>query len=129
MRTAISTWQNRIAPVFDVSGQVILLDQQEGSEAQATLASLPAGSPMDKILFLKNAGVQSLICGAISQPLLCAAENQGMRVHAFIAGDLDEIRQAWLDGCLESKAYVMPGCGQRRRCRQGRRRRNRHGRE
>jgi predicted Fe-Mo cluster-binding NifX family protein len=52
----------------------------------------------------------------------------GIKVIPFIAGDLDEIIQAFLEGKLERDEFAMPGCcGRGRRQGQDRMRRGRMG--
>lgn len=123
MKIAITEWNERIAPVFDVAGQVIILEVNDSGIVREEKTALPDGCFHDKILFLRRLDVEQLICGAISRHAEMEAEIAGIKVHGFIAGDYHEIIEAWRKGFLSRDRYAMPGCGRRKRCcrRQGQR--------
>jgi len=116
LRIAITEWNGRIAPVFDVTCRAMLLDWDGDSLVKEEDIALPDGEPHHKILFLRGLGVEELICGAISCPVRAEAEGAGMVVHGFIAGDYREIIEGWRRTRLREDRYAMPGCGRRRRC-------------
>lgn len=115
MKVAMTIWQGRIAPVFDVSRTALILDPEGGEECREATVSLPDGCAQSKLLFLKEQGVGALICGAMTRRVREQAEGLGIRVSPFISGDVREIRQAWNSGGLEAACYTMPGCGRCRR--------------
>lgn len=124
LKIAITEWNERIAPVFDVTGQAIILEVNDDGIVREEKAALPDGCPREKVLFLRKQDVRQLICGAISCHARMEAEAAGIKVYGFIAGDCHEIIEAWRKGLLSLKQYAMPGCGQRKgRC-QRRRKRN-----
>ncbi len=53
----------------------------------------------------------------MSKPALALAVETFSEVHAFVAGELETVIAAWLDGRLVSPIFGMPGCGRPRRCR------------
>ncbi len=113
MKTAFACWNARIAPVFDVARQVCVLDTAAGAAA-TTLVTLPdAAAP--RVAQLAGLGVATLVCGAISRPLEALLRGAGIHVIAFVAGDVQEVMQAWRAGQLDVAAYAMPGCCGRRR--------------
>jgi predicted Fe-Mo cluster-binding NifX family protein len=115
MKTAFAIWDNRIAPVFDTALQLHLVEAEHGrilAEANELLAD---DSPMNKTLRLTELGIETLVCGAISKSLHALVVSYGIQVIPFIAGDLHEIIQAWLDGKLAEAKFAMPGCCGRRR--------------
>ncbi len=119
MKAAFTTWKNRIAPVFDVAGEVVLVEADRNTHVGSTVMSLPEGAVETKVKRLCEQGVNVLVCGAMSRcahELVCA---ERIDVFSFVAGDTDSVINAWLEGCLEQKAFAMPGCihGRRRRCR------------
>jgi predicted Fe-Mo cluster-binding NifX family protein len=117
MRAVFTIWKDRIAPVFDVAGQalVIVVLENGATLAEETLV-LPAGSALAKVTSLTDARADVLICGAISRPASCAARASGIKVHPFIAGTVREVVEAWLTGRLEESAFAMPGCGSKHTC-------------
>ena len=126
---ALSTWNGRISPVFDVARQVLILEIEKDRVVSRHEEILPGTEPSAQVSRLLALAPHTLICGAISIPLanLLAASN--IRVIPFIAGDIEQVVGAWLVGVLPNHAFSMPGCcGQRRRCRgEGGKRRNGEG--
>ncbi len=119
MKAAFTTWKNRIAPVFDVAGEVVLVEVDRNTQVASSLVSLPEGAVEIKVQRLCEQGVSILVCGAMSRCAHELAKAQKIDVFSFVAGDTDSVIQAWLQGCLEQKAFAMPGCvhGRQRRCR------------
>ena len=116
MRVAFSIWNERIAPVFDVSQQVIILNIEKGKVVERKEKELPDGDHFYKVGTLKNQNVQTLVCGAISRPLAEMAANSGIEVIPFIAGDVERVIEAYIAGGLPDPDLVMPGCcGERHR--------------
>jgi predicted Fe-Mo cluster-binding NifX family protein len=70
--------------------------------------------PVQKTLRLVELGIETLICGAITRNLNAVIFSYGIQVIPFVAGDLHEVVQAWLRGCLARDSFVMPGCGRKR---------------
>ncbi|SHO54940.1 NifB/NifX family molybdenum-iron cluster-binding protein [Vibrio quintilis] len=120
MKAAFTIWNDRISPVFDVAGYVLLLEVHHQNEISARdVVALPQGAAIDKLTFLCNQEVNVLVCGAISQPLLHAIEVCGIQVYPFCAGDIHEVIPAWLNGELEQVRFMMPGCRRKLRHRRG----------
>ncbi len=118
MKAAFSTWDERIAPVFDVARYVLLVSD-DGSETEAI--TLPDGSPNRKVQALAERGVDVLVCGAISRQVEGIVHAHNIRLIPFVSGQLDQVVEAWHKGELDEAAYAMPGCcGRRQRRRRGR---------
>lgn len=120
MKVAFATWDNRIAPVFDVARQIHLIEAESGRILTETQEVLPDDMLPQKALRLAEMGVGTLVCGAISRPLHKMVIAYGIQVIPFVAGDLKEVIQAWMAGTPLSVAFAMPGCcgeGHRRRFR------------
>ena len=109
-RTAFSTWENRIAPVFDVARPLHLLEAEAGRILSEWQEILPDDSPVQKALCLAELNVDTLVCGAITKPLHSMIAAYGIEVVPFVAGDLREVIQACLEGCSLAKVFAMPGC-------------------
>ena len=122
LKIAITEWNDRIAPVFDVTGQAIILEVNDGGIVREEKIALPEGCPREKVLVLREQDVRQLICGAISCHARMEAEIAGIKVYDFIAGDYREVIEAWRKRLLSRDRYAMPGCGRQKRCR--RRQRN-----
>ncbi len=113
MKAAFASWNNRIAPVFDVARRVSLVESKAGVAVGEMQEAQLDGLPVNKVLRLAELGVGTLVCGAISRPLHVLVDSQGIRVIPFVAGELDEVVRAWLGGDLDGDAFAMPGCCRR----------------
>jgi predicted Fe-Mo cluster-binding NifX family protein len=115
MKAAFSFWENRIAPVFDVALNVLVVETKSGRIISETEETLTDTMPVGKALRLAELDVGILVCGAISRPLQDMVTAYGIRVMAFVAGDLHEVIGALLAGKREMELFAMPGCCKRKR--------------
>jgi len=115
IKAAFSTWDDRIAPVFDVAEKIILLEVEDGRIVRETRRLLAGDHPEEKSKALIETGASSLVCGAISRFLYTRITAGGIRVTPFIAGNTAEVIQAWIHGILVRNVFAMPGCCGRRR--------------
>lgn len=113
-KAAFSVWDNRIAPVFDVARQLLLVEGDGGRVISETGRTFDDDFPLRKALILADLGIDILICGAISRPLADAIAAYGIRLIPFVAGELHEVKGAWLSGKLDIRRFAMPGCCGRR---------------
>jgi predicted Fe-Mo cluster-binding NifX family protein len=110
MRLAIPTRNDRVSPVFDSAGQVLLVDLDGGEERARCIAPLPADPLPARVTRLQELGVAVLICGGVSRPLRQLIEANGIRVYPWIAGPTDEVLKAYRQGRLHDAQWLMPGC-------------------
>ncbi len=115
MKAAFSIWDSRIAPVFDVARQVCLVETGPGGVVQKSQEQLTGDAPVQKVLRLMELGAGTLVCGAISRPVLEMFSGYGIRVFPFVAGELQTVIDAWLRGALGGDRLAMPGCRGRAR--------------
>ena len=119
MKTAFSVWNQRIAPVFDTSRQIHLVES-DGARIKAEKAHAIFGEDVPQMVaWLAEQKVSTLVCGAVSRPLQEQLAAVGIKVIPFVAGDLHQVIQASFDGSLNGAAFTMPGCCGRRRGRGG----------
>jgi predicted Fe-Mo cluster-binding NifX family protein len=116
-RLAVSIWEGRVSPVFDVCREVIIVDTQDGALHEQRSLVFSTADPVGKIGRLTALGVDTLICGAISARVKFIAEMENIRVLAFIAGEMVDVLNAYVKDGLRGYAMRMPGCRHRRRCR------------
>lgn len=115
MKAAFAAWNDRVAPVFEVAREIRVVEAESGRIVAESREILSSDLPHQKTLRLAELGVQTLVCGGISRPLLALVSGYGIRVVPFVAGDLGEVIRAWLEGRLPGQAYAMPGCWRRGR--------------
>ncbi len=110
MIAAFSTWRKRIAPVFDVSREVRLVEVcPDRKTLDQSLKKIP-GPTRDRCLWLAGEKVQVLVCGAISKVLQKKLELMKIQVVPFVAGQEAAVIQAWLENRLINENFIMPGC-------------------
>jgi predicted Fe-Mo cluster-binding NifX family protein len=120
MKVALAHWQGRIAPVFDVSDNVYLIQCTGGREIRREPKILNHHDPFQRAKEVTALGTQVLICGAVSTPLETALSAAGVRVIGFVCGDLEMVLEAFLSGSLHRPCFRMPGWaaqGRRTGCR------------
>ncbi|MBN2575488.1 MAG: dinitrogenase iron-molybdenum cofactor biosynthesis protein [Deltaproteobacteria bacterium] len=121
MKAALTIWEGRISPVFDVSREALILTVENGVVTSRHSESIEAPAPAAKIERLLTLGIATLVCGAISAPLQHALSVRGVKVIAFVAGEIDEVVAGFLAGRLPTEALSMPGCCRERKRFRGRR--------
>ncbi len=119
MKVAIPQWQGRVSPVFDVAGNVLVVEVDGGVEETRRDVVFDVEAPQGRAARLIETGANVLVCGAISWPLEMAVTATGVEVIPQICGDVERVLAAFIDGRLDQGAFLMPGCCGRRRRFQG----------
>ncbi len=123
MKVAIPYWQGRVSPVFDVAENVLVVEIGDGVELSRSEVAFDAENPQVRAACLAQTGADLLICGAISRELEMSLSAAGVEVISQTCGYIEQVLQAFAQGQLDQNAFLMPGCGcRRRRCHRGRRR-------
>jgi predicted Fe-Mo cluster-binding NifX family protein len=110
VNAAFVSWQGRIAPLFDTSRLVHIVQARPCAKPVERIEAFPNPSPISKVLFLVEWGVSSLICGAISRHVQAIAAANGIQVISYIAGDVRAVIGAWHEGRLDDPLFKLPGC-------------------
>ena len=120
IKSGFSIWNRRIAPVFDVATHLLLVEVDGEQLVSESHVQLVEEAPLPRSFQLAELGLTTLVCGAISRPMLTSISAYGIQVLPFVSGAVSEVLDAWLSGNLESEAFAMPGaCFGRGRRRQG----------
>ncbi len=115
MNVALTVWEGRVSPVFDVSRECLVLTLEDGAVVTRRSENVETATADLKIDRLAELGVETLICGAISLPLYRELTLRRVRVIGFVAGEIDEVVASFLAGTLPTSALSMPGCRSRQR--------------
>jgi len=118
-KTAFAYWENRIAPVFDTARDIHIVEVESGKIIKGELVRLSDTMPSVRALRLAELGIDTLVCGAISGVMLKLVEAYGIKVVSFVAGDKQDVIQAWISGGIHDGFFCMPGCGHGHRHRHG----------
>ncbi|MEN6483915.1 MAG: hypothetical protein ABFD98_03435 [Syntrophobacteraceae bacterium] len=115
---AIPVFRDRVAPVLDWCSKIVLISESGTGAASGRQIEEVAGmDAFTLVRTLKDRGVRVLICGALSPETLGYAESLGFRIIHGIAGEIDEILEAYRGQKLNRPQYWLPGrfgqCGRR----------------
>jgi predicted Fe-Mo cluster-binding NifX family protein len=114
---AIPVMRGRVAPVLNWCSQVLLFPANpEGGLGQEL--RLPELTPRERLEFLRDQRVNTLICGALSTDLHNCAIQLGLSVISGVAGEVGEVLEAYRQNRLEQPEFWLPGCRGSRRYRQ-----------
>jgi predicted Fe-Mo cluster-binding NifX family protein len=117
MRVALTVWNGRVSPVFDVCTEALILDIDNGRVTASFRLALSNEEPAGRTHQLADSAVGTLICGAISNEARQQLESRGIHVIAFVAGDAEPVIAAFTAGQLPDDRFSMPGCRRRHRAR------------
>ncbi|MGO8945914.1 MAG: NifB/NifX family molybdenum-iron cluster-binding protein [Syntrophobacteraceae bacterium] len=112
---AIPVFRSRVAPVLDWCSKIIIIPDK-GSDAESGREIDVVKENMFRLMrSMREQGITTLICGALSPEILNHGESIGLRIIHGIAGDIEEVLQAYHERKLDQPKYWLPGCrGQRR---------------
>ncbi len=115
MKIGITVWKNRISPLFDSAQMLLITEIKNGTITGKHYEPIHLNLPSSKAIRIYNLGVKVVICGAISYFLANIIEAYGIRIIPFVAGDVNQVLDAYLKGNLPTSNFQMPGCGIRQR--------------
>ncbi len=124
MKIAIPEHQGRVAPVFDTCRRILVYAQDADKQALIGQEDWSRIAAQGRSVRLKELEIDVLLCGAISCGIEDQIHLQGIRLIAWLAGDLPDVLTAFQSGRIMDPCYAMPGtllCRQRRQMRQGNR--------
>ncbi len=125
VRIAVPIWKGRISPVLDVAERLLVVDVDAGREVSRSLEEVGPGLLPQRVRRLSDLGVEVVICGTVSRPMVNMLSALRITVFPCMRGDVDKvIRSVVSDGVPDSR-FFMPGYDghpgrRRRRGRRGR---------
>lgn len=111
MKVALTVWEGKISPVFDVARSLLIVELKNGEIAGRDYVPMFAEPSSRLGEWLRELGVDVLICGAISQVPAIILETGGVRLLAFIGGNVEEVLTSFVNGEPITEIYSLPGCG------------------
>jgi predicted Fe-Mo cluster-binding NifX family protein len=113
---AIPVFRSRVAPVLNWCSKIFIIPENETDKAAGREIVLYDMSGFDRLRALRERGVDTLICGALSPRLLHYGEYLGLRIIHGVAGEIDEVLRAYHEQQLDQPLFRIPGCQTRRHC-------------
>jgi len=110
MKLAVSKWNNLVAPVFDVSGKILLVQLSPVRTIPLEYKEISGSDNLARIRRLSSLSIEVLICGAISRLWHDILTAWDIQVISYVTGPWDRVVQALAEGRLDSPEFCMPGC-------------------
>lgn len=102
--------QERISPVLDTAGRLLLVSRRRGKEVARKEFALTRLPPEALAGCIAKLQVDLLICEALSASLWQALERRGVHVRPHLCGNIEAILNAFDQGQLRRVEFRMPGC-------------------
>jgi predicted Fe-Mo cluster-binding NifX family protein len=116
---AIPVLRSRVAPVLNWCSRIQIFPQKPAPEGWGQELILPQLEAAQRLQVLREKGVKTVICGALSADLLRYAGSLGLTVVSGVAGEVDEVVQSYWQNTLDHPKFWLPGCRGVRRYRRG----------
>ncbi|MBD3393389.1 MAG: hypothetical protein GF418_14775 [Chitinivibrionales bacterium] len=114
-RIALPVNGAHLSAVLDFAGKLLVVDIDAGSvvdRREVALGDMPAPSRAQKF---RELGVDTVICGAISNPLAAMIAHSGIEIIPGIAGNVEQILAARINNDILGPQHMLPGfCGRGR---------------
>ena len=110
VKIAVTIWGNRISPVFDASGNLLVAEIENTSIVSKTFKEITPDTPETLVSLLNHLGVCVLICGAISQKAADTIVQNKIQLISFVTGNTDRILESFALKKGIEKTFMMPGC-------------------
>lgn len=113
-KVAISIFGTRVSPVFDSCLRISVVEIKGNREIQRDEITLSGLGFQERVAIFQEAGINTLICGGISEYCYNVFEGAGIWIISGIAGDVEEVLHAFKENRLDQPSFYMPGyCGKR----------------
>ena len=120
-KIALPVWSDQICTVLDFAQSLLVVEVDGMSEITRKHFTLTGEPALFRARRLRNLGVQTVICGALSYPLFTILRSYGITVVPYICGHVDEVLHAYMKGTLSQSYFRLPGCPPYPKGRRGRR--------
>lgn len=110
MKIAVTTWGNRVSPVFDSARTLLIAEVADQTVKNPVYESFSPENLPELTAILHSAGVSTLICGAISTRPANTIVDDHIRLISFVSGNAMEILRGFARRHSIDPAFMMPGC-------------------
>jgi CheY-like chemotaxis protein len=114
-KVAVPIFRSRVAPVFDYCVRVSVFDIGDDRQIERNELYLGTLSPTERVGALIKEGVTTLICGGMSDSLDKMLQTSSISVIGGIAGQVEEVLEAFMSNRIDEPQYCMPGIGEEKR--------------
>lgn len=108
MKVAMTVWGNRISPVFDSAQTILLAEIENNSIVYQQREFLPRLVAWQLARMLVERGIDTLICGAISDQPAQIIKQADVSLLSFVSGNAEQFLEAFAAN-KSIKPFKMPG--------------------
>ncbi len=109
MNIAITTWGNRISPVFDSANTLTIVQVENLKIVKQVFVAFNPQFITRIVSELHDYQIDILICGAITDIQSKSIEKSGIRLISFVAGNADQVLVSFLKEPSRITDFLMPG--------------------
>ncbi|WP_020589241.1 NifB/NifX family molybdenum-iron cluster-binding protein [Desulfobacter curvatus] len=110
MKIAITTWGNRVSPVFDAAQTLLIADIENQSIHSKKYESFKPDDIAALVSLLNREKVTALVCGAISETYATRLIENRIRMFSFITGNAMDVLECLAAHHIIKPSFMMPGC-------------------
>jgi predicted Fe-Mo cluster-binding NifX family protein len=107
---AIPVLRSRVAPVLNWCSKILIIPRHAVDAKERLQLTIESTDPFEILRTLKSKEVSTLICGALTSDLLSYGEQLGLTILYGVAGELDEVIEAYRQNQLDQPQFRLPGC-------------------
>lgn len=109
IRIAIPIFHRRVSPVLDTCTRLLIIDYEGQSEIDRREVALDIYSPSERLDIVKKLNPDAVICCGISDRFDTMLQAAGIRLICGIAGEVQQVAEAFLGNRLDAPCFRMPG--------------------
>jgi predicted Fe-Mo cluster-binding NifX family protein len=108
-RVAIPLFQDRISPVLDSCRRVMVVDIDNGQIIKRTAIVMDKMSLTERVEAFSRWKVDKIVCAGVSDLMCKYLSGKKIVLKNGIAGQFEEIIQAYICNRLDDECFLMPG--------------------
>ncbi len=109
IRIAIPIFHNRVSPVLDTCTRLLVIDFEGKSGVKKKEISFDVYARSNRFEIIKNLKPDAIICCGISDVFDKMLKSAGIRLISGIAGDVEQVAEAFLSNRIDEPCFRMPG--------------------
>jgi predicted Fe-Mo cluster-binding NifX family protein len=109
IRIAIPIFHHRVSPVLDTCTRLLIIDFEGKDGAARREISFDIYSQSERFEIVKKLNPDAIICCGISEVFDRMLQSAGIRLISGIAGDVEEVVEAFLCNRIDDPCFRMPG--------------------
>ena len=109
IRIAIPIFHNRVSPVLDTCTRLLIIDFGGKDGLERREISFDIYSQSERFEIVKKLDLDAIICCGISEVFDRMLQSAGIRLISGIAGDVEQVVEAFLCNRIDDPCFRMPG--------------------